>query len=294
MGRPIPVLKTSDHPRAAIFVSGGGTNAEKILERQAGFEPAAMVTDRPNSSRAADIANAYDLPLVALDIKAFYAERGEKRVSLMTPRGRDIREEWTNALRQALQPYQIDFGVLAGFIPLTNITGDFPCLNVHPGDLTVERDGKRLLVGLHTIPIETAILNGYNTLRSSVILAQPYTGSGGEMDSGPILGVSTPVPVDLMGRVESDLRQAKANRPEKKPKGGFGDILEDIAKANQEQLKEDGDWVVFPAVVNAFAQGRYALDDADGGLLYYEEGNDQPIAVQTIEYGVDSVPRLML
>lgn len=97
------------------------------------------------------------------------------------------------ALRELVLPWKIDFGVLAGFVPLCNITADLPCLNVHPGDLTVETDGRRILAGLHFKPVETAILAGHPALRSSVILAQPFEGSGeAEMDSGPVLGVSRP------------------------------------------------------------------------------------------------------
>ena len=45
--------------------------------------------------------------------------------------------------------------------------------------------------------IERAILEGLDELRSSVIVALPYTGSGGDMDNGPILGLSPAVPVTL-------------------------------------------------------------------------------------------------
>ena len=125
-------------------------------------------------------------------------------------------------------------------MPLTNLTADFPCLNVHPGDLTVEDSGRRLLVGLHTIPIETAILRGFDHLRSSVIVAQTYTGAGGEMDSGPVLGVSPKVGIDLQGRSLDELRGIAARRPPQRPVGGFKDSLESIASHNQNLLKKGG------------------------------------------------------
>ena len=161
------------------------------------WSPAVIVTDTPQKSRAAEISQLNNIPLIEHDIRAFYKANCLNRISILTPEGQAVREKWTNKLREMLIPYNIDFGILAGFVPLTNITSDFPCLNIHPGDLTVEQNGKRLLVGLHTIPIELAIINGFSSLRSSVIIAQTYTGRGGEMDSGPILGISPEVPIDF-------------------------------------------------------------------------------------------------
>ena len=272
-------------------MSGSGSNAEKILEFKAehpggAWNPAVIVTDAPLKSRAREIAEHQGLPLIELDIREFYKERGESRMSLMSERGREIREEWTDTLRNMLKPFDVDFGILAGFVPLTNITADFPCLNVHPGDLTVEKEnGMRLLVGLHTIPIEIAMLNGFTSLRSSVIIAQSYTGAGGEMDTGPILGISTPVEIDFQEYSLDQLKEIAAQRPDSRPVGGYKDQLEDLAKHNQELLKQGGDWVVFAPVVEDFAAGKFACDE-NGGLNVLENGEWSPI--KTIEYGTDS------
>lgn len=275
------ILDTAEKARGAIFLSGNGSNAEKILislknQKSSCWKPVVLVTDNPLKSRAGEIARFYDLPLIAMDIREFYSRRGEKRVSLHTERGRQIREAWTEELRRLLNPYSVDFGILAGFVSLTNITADFPCLNVHPGDLTVEENGRRLFIGLHTIPIETAILKGYPEIRSSVIIAQPYTGSGGEMDTGPVLGLSAPVKVDLQGNCVEDLYKITSKRPEPRPAGGYKDILEDIAKYNQERLKEEGDWIVFPPVVYDFASGRFGYDKKNE-LYYFIENCWKPI-----------------
>ena len=125
-------------PAAALFMSGSGSNAERLLSElqktsAPSWRPVAIVTDNPQGSRAAELAKSYSLPLIALDIREFYRMRGEQKISLATERGREIREEWTDELRRLLQPFRPDFGILAGFVPLCNITGDFPCLNVHPG-----------------------------------------------------------------------------------------------------------------------------------------------------------------
>lgn len=283
-----PCLKTEAlSPRAAILLSGGGSNAEQVLCRwretaAPGWTPAVLVTDRPQESRAAELAKRFGLPWLGLDLRAFYLERGEAQVSLFSERGRTIREEWTRELRTALAPYAPDFGILAGFVPLTNLTADFPCLNVHPGDLTVEDEhGRRRLVGLHTIPIEAAILADLHSLRSSVIIAQPYTGGGGEMDSGPILGLSAPMPIDLQGHTRTELEAVAERRTGRRPARGWQDELERVATHNQMRLKEVGDWVVLPAVVADFAAGKFATDAA-GHLHYRGETGWQPVA--TVEY----------
>jgi folate-dependent phosphoribosylglycinamide formyltransferase PurN len=267
-------------------MSGSGTNAENLLESLSNssipsWRAAAILTDAPEKSRARQISSKYGIPLVEHDIKKFYAEKGEQRVGIMTERGKILREEWTDAMRKLLSPFNADFGILAGFVPLSNICADFPCLNVHPGDLTVERNGCRLLVGLHTAPVEIAIINGFPCIRSSVIAAQPYTGSGGEMDSGPILGISRKVEVDLMGRTVGELKILSERRPEQRPSGGFKDTLEEIAKHNQDRLKEHGDWTLFPAVVDDFAKGAFKKD-SEGNLLYFD--NAKWNKVKTVVY----------
>jgi folate-dependent phosphoribosylglycinamide formyltransferase PurN len=280
-------LEKKEIQNAAIFLSGSGTNAVKVLQfweklENPGWRPAVIVTDAPEKSKAMDIAQKYSLPLVSHDIRLFYKERGLTRVSIRTKADQKVREEWTNTLRNLIAEYDIDFGILAGFIPLSNITSDFPCLNIHPGDLTVEKNGKRLLVGLHTIPIELAIVTGLNVLRSSVIIAQTYTGAGGEMDSGPILGVSPEVNIDLKSFTRNQLVDIFNKRPEKCPVGGYKDDLEKLAKYNQELLKVNGDWIVFPRAINDFAKNKFAVDD-DNFLLYKE--NSSWNSIKTIVYG---------
>lgn len=268
-------------PRVAIFLSGSGTNAENLLEslnKEAfdSYQVVCLVTDAPERSRAHELAQRFNIHLIELDVREFYKTRGELRVSLMTERGREIREEWTATLRKMLKPYAIDFAILAGFELLSNITHDFPCLNVHPGDLTIEEKGKRILVGLHTVPIEAALLRGHSVLKSSVIIADPYTGNGGEMDSGFILGLSKGVPTTYDSLTFEAFKKLIEQRTEKRPVGGFKDEAERIARLNQNQLKINGDFTVLPKTVSAFARGEYAIGDS-GELLYYYQDDWTPI-----------------
>ena len=184
---------------------------------------------------------------------------------------------------EMLAPFSPEFGILAGFVPLTNLTGKLPCLNVHPGDLTLKDDsGRRLLAGLHILPVERAILAGFPTLRSSVILAQVYTGDGSaEMDTGPVLGVSAPVAVDLRGATLDELRSINAARVRGVP---VADKLREAAKYNVERLKEAGDHVVLPQAVEDFASGRFR---ADGERLGYLDDDGKTVSALTVEYHAD-------
>lgn len=276
---------TGGKARIAVFMSGSGTNAEALLDYErrgepVSFETVLIVTDAPETSRARVLAGRYGLPLAALDIRAFYRERGEAAIALSTPRRRRLREEWTEELRTLVAPYRIDFAVLAGFVPLCNITRDYPCLNVHPGDLTVEENGRRILAGLHFRPVETAILKGFPVLRSSVILAQPFEGGGeAEMDSGPVLGVSAPMTVGLDGCSVEQLAAVAAARRQ----APYCDLLREIAAANLERLKFAGDHVVLPRTVDDFAAGRFGLR---GEQLCYRKAGCPWIPVRTVEYSV--------
>ncbi len=270
-------------PRAAIFLSGSGSNAEHLLNSsKAAWQPVVLVTDYPETSRARELSRIFNIPLIEADIRKFYADAGLQTISLATDQGRAVRDQWTDSIRQKLAPFHIDFGILAGFVSLTNITGDFPCLNIHPGDLTYEVEGRRVLVGLHTLPVERAILAGLTYLRSSVIVTKPFN-SEADIDSGPILGISMPIPIELPVSLP-ELRRIAENRPARKPRGGWNDELERIAQQHQERLKHGGDLKIYARVIEDFASGKFTLKD---DALYY---NRQP--VKTVEY-LDNGVRLI-
>ncbi|MGN0866423.1 MAG: hypothetical protein ACI4SG_01930 [Oligosphaeraceae bacterium] len=299
--RPLlPPAPAGTLPSCAIFLSGSGSNAREILRRlqedqQAGkatFRVACLVTDAPETSRARELGQLFQLPVVEEDIRRFYHDRGETRISLATEAGRRIREEWTAALRAKLAPFALSFGIFAGFVPLTNLTATLPCLNVHPGDLTYLKDGRRLLVGLHQIPVELAILEGLDWLRSSVILATPVTGGGEDMDGGPLLGISPALSMELAPGQREEFRRIREARPARRPAGGFKDELETFAQARQEELKEEGDWVVFYPAVRDFGADRFYLDEAD--RLFFRQTPGHFLPVRTVEYHKDGARELLL
>ena len=282
-------------PRAAIFMSGSGSNAEVLLKLSADgrapeYDIAAIVTDNPEKSRTRELAHLYRIPLVECSIRDFYNANGEKRVSLANENCRRIRREWTELLLSKLVDFELDFGIFAGFVPLCDITEAFPCLNVHPGDLTVtDAAGRRILVGLNTVPVERAILAGLTSLRSSVMVTEPLAADSSNVDAGPILGVSAPLAIDFRGMDSDRLRLIAAARPDKKPVGGFGDELEALAAFNQERLKYAGDHVVLPRTAAYFARGLYEMDGEQ--LMYRSRSGFIPI--KTIEFSPDGGERVI-
>ena len=282
-------LKSSENiPSAALFLSGSGTNAEKLLldavsSTDSPWRPAVLVTDRPETSEARRLAGRFHLPLIEHDIVSFCRKHGRSRVSLATEEDLRVRERWTAELREKLREFPVDFGILAGFMTLCNITNDLICLNVHPGDLTVRENGKRIFAGLHRGPTERAILRGDKAIRSSVILAGPVGMKGSGMDEGPVLGISDPMPLDLRGMSLSFLKETAARRTGKAPAEYAQDPLAQLAIHNVERLKEAGDWIVFPRVVRDFASGLFSMEE---DTLYYR---DQPVSA--VLYSKDGAPR---
>lgn len=270
--------------KTIVLMSGTGSNAEALikysLNPDCAFEVNAIFTDRPDRCRALEIGRMYDREVLTHDIFDFYRAHGEKGIGLINERRNQLRDQWTLELEDVIDKagYRPDFLLLAGFEPLSNITRDFVTLNVHPGDLTVEYDGKRFFNGLALKPIELAVLNDFPCIKSSVIIAQPYTGKDEDVDSGPILGISEPMKLDLMGYTVDELRDVDAARPLKRPKGHI-DILHEIAEHNQDLLKKCGDHVIFPRAADDYAKGLFEY--RDDRLFYCGQ------AVRTVEYTTD-------
>ena len=270
--------------RLALFLSGSGSNARRILEiarkGECSYEIAVLVTDAPESSAASALSAEFSVPMVALDIRRYYADHGENGIALNSPRRCELRDMWSDELYNEVVKFNVDLGILAGFIPLSNIVGKLPCLNVHPGDLTATENGVRILAGLHYRPVETAILRQLE-LRSSVILAQNYQGDGKkEQDSGPILGISSAVKIDLEGHSIGEL-QAISDARKSAP---YDDVLRQLAHKNVEQLKLQGDHIVFPRAIEHFVRGDYATDET-GQLYFYQNEKWEPVT--TVEFRAD-------
>jgi len=277
--------------RVAIFMSGTGSNAKKIIEwhleeKKAGnpsFEPVLIFTDNPKSNAVA-ISNSYSskglsLPVLCDSIYDFYKACGKDDLKDL-----NIREAFDNSHIGVLSSYNIDCIALAGYdrIATPVICNTFFTINVHPGYLPAKYDsgpkiGKPKYTGLAWIPSAKAILAGENEVHTSVHVVTD------NLDCGPVLAVSAPQPVPdevkgmsleeratLIGTVRSI--QEIADFIKKNPDFSEAALhcqfpIVKYASDCQNRLKVHGDWVVFPRVLRYIGTGRYACEN---GSLFFD------------------------
>ncbi|MCJ7686829.1 MAG: hypothetical protein MUO68_21315 [Desulfobacteraceae bacterium] len=232
--------------RVAGFMSGSGTNIIKILEKErdlkqrSGSTPFEMVfifSDRSDGGcRGENIALEHGLPYFSYDIRAFHRTRGVRR-SIATPEGLEARKEYDQLASNLVKAFDIDLIALGGYMSIITLPR---CVNVHPADLSIiSEDGKRRYAGDRAVP--DAISAGETALRSSTLWADEG------VDSGPLLMVSDPLPVELpepLGTLKTD-----KNR------------FMQIADEHQDRLKEIGDWKIFPRTIELISQGRFSFDE---------------------------------
>ena len=93
--KKLPSFNKIDHfdgssvPSAIIFMSGSGTNAEKLLESPDHgklWKCSAIVTDRVKGCRAKEIAEKFRIPYILYDIFQFYKDHGLETISVATIR----------------------------------------------------------------------------------------------------------------------------------------------------------------------------------------------------------------
>lgn len=245
---PIYPHSSTRKMKLALFISGSGTNGIKIIERSQKPDSRYKVTlifsdikdqrTRKNGSkmtRAKDIANQYGIAYEYVDIRDFYAEHGLKRTDL------SIRPDFDKLVVEKLKHHEIDLIANAGYMsimtPVLLDEYDGKVVNVHPADLSIMDGDKRKYVGIHVV--EEAILAGEPEIRSTTHIVRE------EVDHGEILVISEPVPVKL----SNSLKKLEADK----------NLLKEIVSGYQNQLKEQGDWVVFPLTIQMIAEGRYAI-----------------------------------
>ena len=223
--------------RVAGFMSGSGTNLRRLLEyADPAFEVVFLFSDNA-ASQTQHLALDYNLPYFIYDIRKFYeAARKPRRVDL--PGGWQLRQQYDSVALKLLQTFDIDLIALGGYMSL--LTLPFGAVNVHPGDLTlVDEKGRRILVGDHAV--RDAILAGNKSLRASTL----WVDQG--VDSGPLLVLSDPLPISL----PCPLAELKNN-----PR-----VLSQVADQQQNELKQKGDWRIFPLTVQLLALGRLQIKD---------------------------------
>ncbi len=234
--------------RVVGLMSGSGTNLLKLLEHQGALERergespysiVALFSDNADS-RAVHIGRKYDLPVVIRDIGAYYARRGRPRSDMK------LRERYDVETIKALAFFEAKVAAYGGYMSIASekLTSAFVGVNVHPADLGIVENGRRKFTGDHAV--RDAILAGETTLASTTHIIEPV------VDGGRLLAISRPIPV----QVPDDFDPSDKKR------------LDEISDANQERLKEEGDWVVFPRTIEYLADGRLGYDE--NGVIHFD------------------------
>ena len=240
--------------RVAAFMSGSGSNVLRLLERGSEYyEIVFIFSDRSDGrSRGEAIAHEYGLPYFSHDIRRFHEIRGLAR-SVATKEGMAARRQYDQVAARLVEAFRIDVLALGGYMSFLTLPG---AVNVHPADLSLlDGSGKRRYVGDNAV--FDAIVAGETELRSSTL----WTDLG--VDSGPLLLVSDPLPVEL------PLPLAELRRDRER--------LIRVCEEHQERLKEAGDWVIFPLTLELMGQGRLGI--SQGGVATLD-GAEYPEGVR--------------
>jgi phosphoribosylglycinamide formyltransferase 1 len=235
--------------RVAGFMSGSGSNLMRLLEeerriRRSGENPPYTIpvifSDNPDS-KSTQIGSTFNVPVITRCIEGYYREREEPITDL------DVRADYDQETVDALAPFKVSVIALAGYMRIVTdpLIRTSLIVNVHPADLSIEKDGKRKYTGAH--PVRDAIRANETHIRSSTHLVNK------DVDQGPILRISAPLEIVLKDGVIPTSR---------------ADLLE-AEKHNQNRLKRAGDHIVFPQTLMDIAEGRYARDEQ--GDLYFDE-----------------------
>ena len=303
-----PLYQPKPEPmKLAIFISGSGTNAQRIIDKYiddrdkgvVAFEPILMFTDNPES-RARHLAKeqykdkGVELLYFPNSIQDFY-----RSVHCKDMRNMEARALYDLKQQSLLTDLGIDTVALAGYEWLVTeaIFNNFTTLNVHPGDKRLKFPGTNLpmLGGLGWVPSAKAIYIGENQVRSTVFLVDEGLDTGANLSiSAPqqlhedILGMpledrikllgdalklvnATPIPGDLNSLNPFIRAISKYIREHSEL------IDEEIAakfpivgygKEGQNRLKEHGDWVIYPRTIDGLARGDFARDG--NGLIHYK------------------------
>jgi phosphoribosylglycinamide formyltransferase-1 len=233
--------------QVAGLMSGSGTNLQKIIEKEIDLDDrclypyhvAVIFTDNAESN-AVNLGKQYNIPVIVRDIKSFYKNKGKPLKDMA------VREEFDAETVKALKGFNISVVAYAGYMSIATapLINSFLGINVHPADLSIKNpDGTRKYTGDHAV--RDAILAGEEYIKSSTHIIES------RVDCGKILMISAPLPVILSPNFD------KSN-PE---------MVKEAEKFNQNRLKEQGDWTIFPKTLIDIAKGRFAYDDL-GRITY--------------------------
>lgn len=267
------------------FVSGSGTNYQKIVERDPNHDYV-VFTNRPGCE-GVEKARANKHVVVELSHVPYLKGARDKYGPAGIPRNCPERETYERDVWSLIEDKvkkAPDLICLAGYDQWSSdwtVDGYYPrILNIHPGDTT------KGYAGLHWVPTAKAILSGDDGIRSTVFLVDK-----GE-DTGPVLAQSKPLKITQTlrelesagnkGLVEGFDKVVSFAR--KHAITGYDDfeksadaeqkaIMKLVCENLQSALKVAGDWEVYPfAVHSLIARGRVEVMDR----TVYIDGRQMP------------------
>jgi phosphoribosylglycinamide formyltransferase-1 len=262
--------------KIACFVSGSGTNYEKIFRRDQ-TKKYFLFTNRPECG-GIRIAPENKIPPLILDSDHYFGEMLRSEKTARKGMERDSYDMAACTLIEQTINGKPDLICLAGYdlwVGDWMVNRYYPTiLNVHPGDTT------KGYKGLGWIPSALAILSGENQVRSTVFFVDRGD------DTGPVLVQSKPVHVSQK-EWESELFEIRdfaekhntktiknfETAAKNEGKAFLSGNLKNISAKLQEILKQQGDWIIYPfAVHDLIAKGMVELD----GRTVYIDSRKMP------------------
>lgn len=236
--------------RVVVFFSGGASGLRYLAEHDPNYDVKYKVvgafTDTPGAE-GVDYVRSKGIPLESRDIREFYRERGADIRDL------DVRSEFDEQTRQAIEGWEADLIMLSGYMRILTspIVEEYLIINVHPADLRIERNGERAYTGFD--PVWDAVNAGETETRSSVHLVTE------EVDTGPVLVISQGF--DVHRKLVDTLQEF-----------GAQDALRRYVDSHQEWMKWRGDGPVLAKALELIGDGRIRIE---GNTVYIdgEEGH---------------------
>lgn len=199
--------------RVLALVSGGGTNLQAIID----------------SIGLGTITNASIVGVISNKKDAYALKRAKDndiKSECVSPKDYETRDEFNTALLSAINSYQPDLIVLAGYLVILpeQLVDQYPnqIINIHPS-LIPSFCGK----GYYGIKVHEEVLaRGVKVTGATVHFVDHGT------DSGPII-----------------LQKAVYVRPN------------DTAEELQHRVMEEAEWMILPQAIDAIANGRVEIKD---------------------------------
>lgn len=215
--------------RVLGFSSGTGNSLWKALELQkelektfegCSYEIVGVFSDNPES-KAISYAEEIGLPHYAINLKEFHASKNASITDI------GVRAEFDKEVYELTKSCNADVIMLSGYVWATTeiLVDNYLMINVHPADLSVERDGKRPYAGGNCIA-------GTLTEKEETICSSAHIVTS-EVDYGPLLMRSPDIRIDYEAHEAfDDLKKKTLKEVNVQSREITARVLFDLAEGN--------------------------------------------------------------